>query len=135
MNMDFYGYFEFGDADAVRQFVVAHYFTHEAEATALAAQFGRSPGTFNVSGMNIVDEWIGVMDGTIEETPRALNDWLEAHNDNHQSMAEIMGTSVANITGPVDLSIADFSNAEQLYEWLTLHQQMHQFEQVALKLT
>ena len=135
MNMDVYGYFEFGDLQAVPIFAMAHRFTHEAESNAIAAQFGQTIGTYNVSGLNIVNQWIGLMDGSIEHMTQEMYDWLEGHNENHQAMLAVIGSTVGTTTGEVDLSLADFKDPVSLYDWLTLHQQIHQIEQAALGLS
>jgi hypothetical protein len=136
MNMDVMGYFEFGDAGGVQQFTMAHYFAHDAEAKAIVQQFGQTLSTFNVDGQDIQDDWIGMMDGTIEQMTPALYDWLQYHNDNHQEMlAAISGSNVNFNNQPVDLSLVDFSDPVALYDWLTLHIQIHQIEQQALGLT
>jgi hypothetical protein len=136
MNMDFYGYFAYGDVDAVAQFAMAHWFAHDAEANAIATQFGQSLTTFNVSGLSIEEEWKALMTQDLEEIPLPMYDWLEAHNDSHQTMLEVISTNTGiTVTSQADLSIVDFRDPQQMYDWMTLHQQMHQFEQVALKLT
>ena len=136
MNIDYLGYFAYGDEDAVKQFTTAHYFTHDAEAGAIAKQFGRNITTFNVSGDSAQESWIALMRRELEEPDYRLLDWLEAHNENHQQMlAAITANLGISVDIPVDLSLANFADDAQLYEWMTLHQQVHQFEQVALKLT
>ena len=136
MNMDVYGYFEFGDVMAVPQFAMAHRFTHEAESDAIAAQFGQTIGTYNVSGLNIVDTWMGLMDGSVEQMTQEMYDWLEVHSENHQAMLAAIGENPGvAITTEVDLSLADFTDPVSLYDWLTLHQQLHQLEQQALGLS
>lgn len=136
MNMDFYGYFNYGDDDAVRQFVLAHYFAHEAEANAIATQFGRSITTYNAAGFGAVDPWIALMHGEDNDPARGMYDWLQAHNDNHQTMLSIIGGGGTSATlQTVDLSLANFANEEEMYDWLTAHQQLHQFEQTSLGLT
>lgn len=135
MNMDYYGYFSFGDADAVRQFSMAHYFAHEAEANAIAKQFGATISTYNSAGFGAVEPWIGLMDGTIEQVPPEMYDWLQIHNDNHQTMLAILAKNGSPVlTSVADLSLADFGNPEQMDDWLQYHQTLHRFEQTALGL-
>ena len=135
-NLDVFGYFEFGDVLAVPQFAMAHYFAHDAESNAIAAQYGQTIGTYNVDGQDIVWDWIGLMDGSVDHMTAAMYDWLEAHNDNHQAMLVVLGNqNISTVTGEVDLSLADFSDPTQLYDWLTLHIQLHQYEQAALGLS
>ena len=136
MNMDFYGYFEFGDTEALPAFAMAHRFAHEAESAALAAQFGQTIGTYNVSGENVLATWAGLMDGSVPEMTREMFDWLEVHNENHQDMlSALQGVTQGIVTQEVDLSLTDFRDPTQLYDWLTLHQQLHQIEQDALGLS
>jgi hypothetical protein len=135
MNIDLYGLFEFGDEDGVKQFVLAHRFTHEYEAQAINQQFNTSLDTYGVGGAEIVDPWIQLMRGEREDYPQEIQDWLEVHNENHQDMLAFLGGSGISTVGGTDLSIADFSDPARMYEWLTLHQQIHLFEQQALGLT
>ncbi|HEX8782248.1 MAG TPA: hypothetical protein VF764_02685 [Steroidobacteraceae bacterium] len=136
MNIDFYGLFEFGDEDGVKQFAFAHQFTHEAEAAALQAKIGNTSSTastFDIGGSGIVEDWIGQMRGDIEEITPNMADWLQRHNDLHQAMLTYLG---ANETGSIsDISMVDFSDAGQMYDWLQRHQALHDLEQQALGIT
>ena len=130
MNIDLYGLFEFGDEDGVKQFALAHRFTHEIEAAALKAQFGGTVSTFDIGGDGIVESWIGMMRGDIEEIPAEMSDWLQRHNDLHQTMLAYVG---GNITGSIsDISQVDFSDSAQMFDWLQRHQEIHKLEQQAL---
>lgn len=132
MNIDLYGLFPYGDSDGVKAFTLAHRFAHDAERDAIAAKLGRTLGTYAVGGDEAVEPWIEMMQGRSQGIPQAMSDWLQLHNDNHQSMLSILSPSVA--LAAVDLSIVDFRSADQMYEWLTLHQAIHQYEQQALGL-
>lgn len=135
MNIDLYGLFEFGDEDGVKQFVFAHRFTHDFEAQALQAQFGANIDTYGLDGNEIVDPWIDLMRGQGKEDgqPRVIADWLEVHNENHQLMLSYLGST--GTVSDTDLSQVDFSDPDQMAQWLTLHQYLHEFEQQALGLT
>lgn len=143
MNMDLYGLFEWGDEDGVKQFALAHRFAHDAEANALQAQYGAVVTTYAVGGQEIIDPWIGLMRGDFEQMPREMYDWLEAHNANHQNMLTLIGgaagaPAIVNVLGTAsstDLSMVDFAKPAEMYQWLTLHQQLHTFEQQSLGLT
>lgn len=143
MNMDLYGLFEWGDEEGVKQFALAHRFAHEYESQALAAQYGATVGTYAIGGEEVVEPWIALMRGEVEQMPREMYDWLEAHNANHQNMLALLGgasgaPTVINVLGTAsstDLSMVDFSNPAEMYQWLTLHQELHSFEQQTLGLT
>ena len=144
MNMDLYGLFEFGDEDGVKTFVMAHRFAHEAEAQAVNQQLQANIGTYGIGGEAIIEPWIQLMKGEREDLPPEIADWLEFHSLNHQAILGYLGLNnstgvgVINVAGSVistgDLAQADFSDPEQMYQWLTLHQQVHDFEQQALGL-
>lgn len=137
MNIDLYGLFEFGDEEGVKQFVLAHRFTHEYEAQAINAQFNASISTYGIGSNDIVEPWIALMRGEIEHMPDDLAAWLELHNENHQTMLGYLTGSPAApaTTSATDLSQVDFGDPDQMYQWLTLHQQIHLAEQQALGLT
>lgn len=133
MNIDYYGIFNFGDEEALKSFVLAHRFTHEAESQAIAAQFGGSINTYDVGSLQIIEPWIAMMRGAIQGMPEELGDWLDLHNANHIAMEAFLPASNLGISA--DLSRTDFSDPEQMQEWLFAHQQMHQYEQQQLGIT
>lgn len=139
MNIDFYGLFDFGDEEGVKQFVLAHRFTHEQEAGAIGVQYGANISTYGLSGDDIVEPWIALMRGDTEGIPQPIQDWLQSHNDNHQAMLfYLTGSTTSTLGGTVsstDLSQVDFGNPSDMETWLTLHQELHDFEQQALGLT
>lgn len=135
MNMDLYGLFEYGDEDGVKVFVLAHRFAHEAEAAAINAQFGSNIDTFSIGNNDIVEPWIAIMRGDIDRMPESLSEWLELHNENHQDMLEILVGGILSTVSSTDLSQVDFSDPDQLFQWLTTHQQIHAAEQQILGLT
>lgn len=135
MNIDLYGLFEFGDEEGVKQFALAHRFTHEYEAQAINQRYGANLSTYGVGTNDIVEPWIALMRGEIEGQPQELSDWLELHNQNHQAMLSYLQGSPVTTIGGADLSMTDFGDAGQMAEWLTLHQQVHLYEQQALGLT
>lgn len=133
MNIDFYGMFNFGDEDAVKVFVLAHQMTHDAENRAIFEQYGQNITTYEVGGQEIVAPWIAIMRKEVDSTPAALTDWLEMHNNAHQAILAVLPPAVGLPT--VDLSLANFADENQMYEWLMLHQQIHSYEQQALGVT
>lgn len=135
MNIDLYGLFDFGDEDGVKQFALAHRFTHEAEAAAIYQQFGNNINTYSIGSNDIVEPWIAVMRGDIGHMPEELSEWLELHNENHQDMLQILLGGAVSTVSSTDLSQVDFADPDQLFIWLTLHQQIHLAEQQALGLT
>ena len=135
MNLDIFSQIEFGDGHGVRAFMLAHSLIHDEEAVAIAAQFGVSQSTFAMRNGSAEDAWVARMAerGEKGQIPFALQDWLEWHADIHNQTYQIIGGN-AGVQAP-DLSQVDFGNAEQFYDWMQSHQQMHDFEQQSLGLT
>jgi hypothetical protein len=133
MNIDFYGLFNFGDEDAVKYFVLAHQFTHDAEARAAKEQYGQTLTSYDVGGISIVNPWIMQMRREVQGIPPAMADWLESHNNFHQNLLLLLPQSSG--MPATDLSLVNFSVPWQMYEWLTLHQYLHAYEQQQLGIT
>ena len=131
MNLDLASTFRFGDAQALAFFFLDHRVVHEQVAAALAAQLGQSITTFDVSSAAAEAEWAEAMS---TQTPggQALDDWLHFHADIHNTTYQlIFGTG----TYPPDLSQVDFSKPTGFYDWMYVHQIVHDYEQQALGLT
>jgi len=134
MNMDLYGYFAYGDDVGVSTFALAHRFAHEQEAQAIATKFpGQVIQTFNVGAEEIVGPWQQMMADPDAPIPQGMFDWLISHNTNHTEMLALLPANATLVQ--VDLSIVDFRDPDQMYEWMFLHQQMHDYEQSALGIT
>lgn len=133
MNIDVVSTFDFGNAEALRDFLLVHRFVHEAEAAAFQAQFGVAQGIFGLSGAAAEEAWAAMMQaGERVATPPALQDWLQLHATMHVEAYSLLGSSPQ--TAP-DLSQVDFSSPEDFYDWMSAHQEMHDFEQQALGLS
>jgi len=131
MNLDLSSTFQFGDARALSFFMFDHRFVHEQTAAALSAKTGQSISTFGVSSPAAEAEWAYAME-TGERGGQALADWLHFHADIHNSTYQfINGTG----TFPPDLSQADFTRPQTFYDWIYVHQQIHDYEQAVLGIT
>jgi len=137
MNIDLFSATEFGDVQGIRAFLLAHRFVHDQTSIALNKKYGVTASTFGISGETAEDAWIDLMKkGKQGETggltPDSLRNWLQIHADIHnQSYSLLAGTP----TVAPDLSVVDFSDAQQFYDWMFVHQQMHDYEQGQLGLT
>lgn len=129
MNIDFYGLFNYGDEDGVKIFALAHQLTHDAESAAFAAQ-GIQVGDYEVGSQEVVQPWINAMRNPEEPQDPGLWLWLQMHNQAHQQM--LANLPIAQSIGGVDLSMVDFRDPDQMYQWLTMHQQIHDYEQQQL---
>jgi hypothetical protein len=130
VNIDLASTFNFGDVPALRQFFLDHYTVHIQTAQALGTTYG---GIFSTTGLFdqlAEDAWVEVMS---QRTPasRPLAYWLILHNQIHQTTEQQIVS--AGLNAP-DLSIVDFSKEDQFYDWMYVHQEMHDYEQQALGL-
>jgi len=53
--------------------------------------------------------------------PAQLDDWLFVHNQEHQALA-----SVLNLDNPFQLLDADWNVEDDFYDWIGVHQTIHQ---------
>lgn len=134
MNIDLASTFEFGNVPALRDFLLVHRFVHDATAKALTAKYQVVASTFGISGESAENEWAALMRSQQrgQPVPAGLQVWLELHAQIHINTYALLGQ---NPTTAPDLSVVDFSSPEQFYDWLYVHQQMHDFEQSSLGLT
>lgn len=133
MTLDFVSQMPFGNTLALRDFMLVHRFVHDAESKALTEKYGVVAGTFGLGSGSAEAAWAELMQGGEKKpTPAALSDWLQYHADMHNQAYSLLGSSAG--VAP-DLSVVDFSSAEQFYDWMQAHQEMHDFEQSALGIT
>lgn len=59
-----------------------------------------------------------------------LDDWLLAHQVEHQSFAGLLG-----LNNPFNMLDVDFNNEEQFYDWVGTHYTIHQEIATALGLS
>jgi hypothetical protein len=124
----------FADESGINNFFLVHRFIHDQTATALTQRFGVSASSFGVFDTSAQAEWIDLMKKKEPGTrpPQALAVWLKVHSDIHIATYGLLGQTPT--TAP-DLSIVDFGSEEQYYDWMYVHQQMHDFEQASLGLS
>ena len=129
MNIDLASTFDFGNTDALRTFMAVHRSVHDATSAALSAKYAGSFSTFGLSAGVAEGQWIEIMRTRRGPMPEALNDWLRYHAQIHNATyARLAGTG----TVAPDLSVVDFSKETEFYDWMYVHQQMHDYEQDAL---
>lgn len=129
MNLDLSSSFSYGDVSGLQTFFNDHRFVHDATANALSLKFGGSFSSFGLYSVIAETAWIQIMKSRRGPMPQALIDWLQIHNVIHNQTYRFLGG-----TGTVapDLSVVDFSHPVQFYDWMYVHQQMHDFEQATL---
>lgn len=97
----------YGDAAGFGQWRLTHGYEHQAMANVAATL----PTPFIVPAFNIFD-W--------RDEPELQTAWKVSHYELHQVLRQAAG----GITG-IDLSLVDFSDPEQWYEWHDDHAQEH----------
>jgi hypothetical protein len=130
MNIDLAATTGFNDPMGLRNFLLVHRFVHLETATAITAKFGVPFSTFGIDSQIAEDAWLksmakGAQGQKVPQVPTSLQDWLNVHNLMHMQSYTILGQSP---TVAPDLSQVDFSQADQFYDWMYVHQQMHDFE-------
>jgi hypothetical protein len=74
------------------------------------------------------DAGIAIPDYPIMEAePNNLDDWLFVHNQMHEALASIL-----NLENPFQLQDADWNVEEDFYDWVKVHETIHQ--QIAARL-
>ena len=132
MNLDLHSQLAFGDSTGLQAFFLLHRFVHEQEARALSDTYGGAFSTFGLSSQVAEGEWASLMRAEPRQPiPAALSDWLRFHAAIHNiTFQTIQSGGVAP-----DLSVTDFSQPTQFYDWMFVHTQMHDYEQQTLGLT
>jgi hypothetical protein len=132
MNLDLSSSFIFGDVVGLQTFFLDHRVVHEATASAVTTKYKVSASTLGLSSEAAQEAWARLMAEREGPIPDALHDWLLFHAQIHnQTFALIGGTG---FVAP-DISIADFSQPGHFYDWMSVHQQMHDYEQQQLGLS
>jgi hypothetical protein len=131
MNIDLASTINFGDIQGLRNFWIVHSFVHLAEATAFTQKYGVPFSSALIDSAGAEDAWTQVTQAGKpgQPVPPVLRDWLQNHAQNHINAYTLLGQSP---TDAPDLSQVDFSSPDQFYDWLYVHQQMHDFEQTSL---
>ena len=129
MNLDLASNFDFGNEKALQTFFFDHRVVHEQTSATLTAKHGGAFSTFGISSPIAENQWLEAMKTSQGPMPDALQDWLRYHAAIHN--ATYLTIAGSGTVAP-DLSVVDFSKADQFYDWLYVHQQMHDFEQSSL---
>jgi hypothetical protein len=137
MNIDLAATTSFNEVQGLRNFLLVHRFVHLETANALTAKYGVPFSTFGIDSQLAEDAWIQAMAAGARgekgvKQPASLQDWLNTHAAIHNaSYALLAGEG----TVAPDLSVVDFSQADQFYDWQYVHQEMHDYEYATLGLT
>ena len=103
---------KFGDVDSLQGLLFENGIQHQTFADILAD-----------SGVQITR--FPIMDAD----PNDLEDWLLAHQSEHQSIATVL-----NLSNPINLLDSDWNNEDSFYDWLSTHLSLHQQISAALGL-
>ena len=104
MNMDALSMVKHGDVDSLKSFFFENGVQHKTFAETLMDQ-------------NVVISRFPLMDAN----PNDLDDWLQAHQVEHQGFAAAL-----NLSNPINLMDVDFNNEASFYDWLSTHLAIHQ---------
>jgi hypothetical protein len=134
VNIDLAATINFNDDAGLRNFLFVHRFVHDATAAALTAKYGVPASSFGLASVIAEEAWLSLMKSgkTPQRPPVALQDWLKTHAQIHVATYALLGQTP---TAAPDLSVVDFSAADQFYDWMYVHQSMHDFEYASLGLT
>ena len=113
MNMAALSTVEFGDVDSLGEFLFENGLQH---------QLFRD--TFFRKGIEVPAYPI------TDANPDNLDDWLLAHQVEHQSFAGLLG-----LNNPFNMLDVDFNNESDFYDWLASHLYIHQQIAAALNLS
>jgi hypothetical protein len=130
MNLDLVSNLPFNDARALSDFMLVHRLVHLETANALSQQFKVPASTVGIEAQAAEDAWIRLMaDKKAPKNPTALRTWLDLHQQIHLATYELLG---GDQSSSPDLSQVDFSNESEFYDWLQVHQEVHDYEQSTL---
>lgn len=113
MNFDVLSIVKFGDIESLNDFLFENGIEHQTFWNTLAQN-------------NITFSKFPIIDAD----PANLDDWLLAHQVEHQALAEILG-----LENPFNMLDVDFNNEEQFYDWVGTHYTIHQEIATALGLS
>jgi hypothetical protein len=112
MNMDAISLVRHGDTDSLQGFALENGLQHQLFADTLADFDIRIP-KFPIIDIN----------------PNDIEDWLLAHQVEHQAISAELGLS-----NPVNLLDANWNDEDSFYDWIGTHLSLHQQIVVALGL-
>jgi hypothetical protein len=104
MNFDILSIVTFGDIESLHDFLFENGVQHQTFWNKLAQN-------------NITYSKLPITDAD----PANLDDWLLAHQVEHQALSEIL-----NLENPFNMLDVDFNNEIQFYDWLGTHLTIHQ---------
>ena len=110
MNMETLSIVKFGDVDSLGEFLFENGTQHKLFQQTLQRQ-GVSVPIFPIT----------------DADTNNLDDWLLAHQVEHQAFAKIL-----NLNNPFNMLDVDFNNESDFYDWIASHLYIHQ--QIAAKL-
>lgn len=115
----------YDDEAGVRQFFLANAHAHDQQAAAILSKIGVQIGTGGLMSQAAEDALLAVMRAHVEghhlPPPQPLRDWMRFHVDAHN--AEYNALQAGQI--PDEIAVADFSSPAAFYDWLTVHQALH----------
>jgi hypothetical protein len=103
MNFDALSMVKFGDVDSLKAFIFENGVQHKTFAETLADQ-----GTL-ITRFPIMDA-----------DPSDLEDWLLAHQVEHQGFAAALGLS-----NPINLLDSNWNHEADFYDWISTHLSIH----------
>lgn len=104
MNFEVLSYVKFGDRDGLGEFLFENGVQHQLFYEILA------------------DNGILIPKYPITDAdPANLDDWLFVHNQEHEALA-----SVLDLDNPFQLIDADWNVEDDFYDWIGVHQTIHQ---------
>jgi len=104
MNMEALSYVKFGDVDGLGEFLFENGVQHQLFYEQLADR-------------GILIQKYPVTDADTQN----LDDWLFVHNQEHESLATVLG-----LDNPFQLLDADWNVEDDFYDWIGVHQTIHQ---------
>ena len=104
MNFDTLSIVKFGDVESLGEFLFENGTQHQLFWDTLAKN------NLPYSKLPIADA-----------DPANLEDWLLAHQVEHQALAQYL-----NLSNPFNMLDVDFNKEEEFYDWVGLHYTIHQ---------
>ena len=127
MNIQAQSQIEFGDEDGMHDFFFVHRLVHiQVDGAITRAGLGVPPNA-TIDSERALQGWLQQMrkgrnpDADVEPgAAYALTDWLQLHDNLHQSEYAAL-----NLGEAPDLSVVDFSQENQFYDWMYAHSAIH----------
>jgi len=113
MNMETLSIVKFGDVDSLGEFLFENGVQHKLFQEQLQ-DLGNAVPIFPIT----------------DASTDNLDDWLLAHQTEHQAFASLLG-----LNNPFNMLDVDWNNEEDFYDWIASHLYIHQQIASALQLT